>query len=126
MPKPIHKVAYKMNPEVWLDQEKDIFLIKGKSFPEDSILYYKDVMEWFDEYFKNPNPKTIVKIELEYYNSSSARSIASILKLLEEQYQEGKDVEVHWYYNPNDETMKENGEDFSILFSLPVKIISKQ
>ena len=126
MPKPLYKVAYKMNPEVRLDREKNIFLIKGKSFPEDSVLYYKDVIEWFEEYFKNPNPKTVVEIQLEYYNSSSARSIASILKLLEEMYQEGYDVEVYWYYNPDDETMKENGEDFSILFSLPVKIIPKQ
>ncbi len=125
MPKPLHKVTYKMNPEVWLDQEKNIFLIKGKSFPEDSVLYYNDVIEWLEEYFKNPNPKTVVEIQLEYYNSSSARSIASILKLLEEMYQKGYDVEVYWYYNPDDETMKENGEDFSILFSLPIKIIPK-
>lgn len=115
----------KFLPSINLDKEKNIFKIKGKSIPEDSGEFYRVVFEWIDEYFKSPNPETILEFDLEYYNSSSARDIANIIKKLDKQYLNDYKASVIWYYNTDDEIMKENGEDFSLLFSLPIKIIAK-
>lgn len=112
-------------PYIHLDKEKNIFQIKGKSLPEDSQEFYIPVFEWFEEYFKNPNPETIVEFDLEYYNSTSARDVANIIKLLDKNYLKGYNISIIWYYNKKDEMMKENGEDFSLLFSIPIKIIAK-
>lgn len=112
-------------PYIHLDKEKNIFQIKGKSLPEDSQEFYIPVFEWFEEYFKNPNPETIVEFDLEYYNSTSARDVANIIKLLDKNYLKGYNISIIWYYNKKDEMMKENGEDFRLLFSIPIKIIAK-
>ncbi len=109
-------------PEVILDKEKEIFSIKGKSIPEDSGAFYKPVFEWFEEYFKSPNDETVLVLKLDYYNSSSARSIANLIKIFDDKHSKGLKVKILWYFNPDDEAMKENGEDFSLLFSLPIEI----
>jgi len=112
-------------PHIYLDKEKNIFQIKGKSIPEDSREFYKIVFDWFDKYFEDPNPETILEFDLDYYNSSSARDIANMIKYFDNKYKEGIKVSIIWYYNINDEIMKENEEDFSLLFSLPIKIKAK-
>jgi len=109
-------------PEIILDKEKEIFEIKGKSIPEDSALFYSIIFRWFDEYFSNPLELTILKFKLDYYNSSSAREVANIVKYFDTKYTEGHNVKIIWFYNTEDEVMKENGEDFSILFSIPIVI----
>ncbi|MBN2662243.1 MAG: DUF1987 domain-containing protein [Bacteroidales bacterium] len=109
-------------PEVVLDKDKGIFIIKGKSIPEDSSEFYSPVFKWFEVYFENPNPETVFFLQLDYYNSSSARAIANLIKLFDDKFNLGVNVKVIWSYNPDDEAMKENGEDFSLLFSLPIEI----
>ncbi len=109
-------------PEIILDKEENIFEIKGKSIPEDSALFYSIVFKWFDEYFLSPNEETVLSFKLDYYNSSSAREVANIIKYFDNKYTQGKNVRIIWYYNIEDEVMKENGEDFSILFSIPIEI----
>lgn len=110
-------------PLVYFDKAQSVFLIEGKSIPEDSADFYSVAFKWLKEYFKEPNPETILDIKLNYYNSSSAREIANLLKYLDEMYQKDINIKVNWIYNPDDEIMKENGEDFGILFSLPINII---
>jgi len=111
-------------PEIILDKESRVFSIKGKSIPEDSNAFYTPVFEWLEDYFKNPNDETVLYLQLEYYNSSSARSIANLIKLFDDKFNSGYNVKIVWTYNPDDEAMKESGEDFSILFSVPIEIIA--
>ena len=111
-------------PLVHLDKENSIFKIEGKSIPEDSSEFYGQVIEWIKEYSNDPNEETVFILKLDYYNSSSARDIANIIKCFDEIHKNGHNVHIKWLYNPDDEVMKENGEDFSILFKVPIDIIS--
>lgn len=122
MSKPLKIHSKRFMPEVILNQEKGIFTIRGKSIPEDSNSFYSPIFKWFDQYFENPNKETILFLQLEYYNSSSARSIANLIKIFDDKYNSGYNVKVIWSYNPDDEAMKESGEDFSLLFSVPIEI----
>jgi hypothetical protein len=122
-PLKIHSKHYL--PQVILDKENAIFSIKGKSIPEDSNEFYSRVMSWLKDYFDDPNDETIFTFELEYYNSASAREIANLIKFLQDKYDEGHKIRVKWFFIEEDEVMKENGEDFSILFSLPIEIQPK-
>lgn len=109
-------------PEVILDKENSVFSVKGKSIPEDSTEFYAPVFKWFEEYFASPNNETVLSLQLDYYNSSSARAVANLIKVFDDKFNQGINVKVIWLYNPDDEAMKENGEDFSLLFSLPIEI----
>ena len=122
MLKPLKISEKNFLPEIILDKENEIFEIKGKSIPEDSAHFYSIVFNWFDKYFLEPNEKTNLTFMLDYYNSSSAREVANIIKYFDTKYTEGHSVKITWLYNEEDEVMKENGEDFSILFSIPISI----
>ena len=124
MLKPLKIHSKNFLPFIHFDKENSIFKLEGKSIPEDSASFYEQVFDWLDKYAKAPNKETIFTLKLDYYNSSSAREIANIIKHFDEMYQKGHNVKVKWLFNPDDEVMKENGEDFSILFSVPITIES--
>ena len=46
-----------------------------------------------------------------------------ILFKLEEMFEDGHTVKVHWYYPEDDEDMRESGEEYSELVDLPFELI---
>ena len=117
---PTHKT-----PKVYFDPEKNIFELSGRSIPEDSVGFYKKILDWIEEYGSQPNPKTEFKFELEYFNTSSSKNILELLKKLEKIFQDGNDVRILWYYDEDDEDMEETGEDYQALLSVPLDLIMK-
>ncbi len=117
---PTHKT-----PKVYLDPKNNHFELSGRSIPEDSVGFYKKILDWIDQYGKNPNPKTEVKFELEYFNTSSSKNILELLKKLEKIYQDGNDLKIIWYYDEDDEDMQETGEDYKALLSVPLELMMK-
>ncbi|MCK9561824.1 MAG: DUF1987 domain-containing protein [Bacteroidales bacterium] len=110
-------------PEVNFDYEKGIVEIKGRSIPENSIEFYKPMIDWLEDYTKAPQSKTIVNIQLEYFNTSSSKCILDVFKKLEILAKDNKDVEVNWYYEEDDEDMLEAGEDYQSIIRIPFKMI---
>ncbi len=110
-------------PEVNFDYEKGIVEIKGRSIPENSIEFYKPMIDWLEEYTKSPQSKTTVNIQLEYFNTSSSKCILDVFKKLEVLSKDNKDVEVNWYYEEDDEDMLEAGEDYQSIIRIPFKMI---
>ena len=97
--------------------------IKGRSIPENSIEFYKPLVDWLEEYTKSPKEKTEVNIQLEYFNTSSSKCILDVFKKLENINQTNKDVIVNWYYEEDDEDMLEAGEDYESIIKIPFKMI---
>ena len=110
-------------PTVKFDASGGIFEIKGRSIPENSIEFYKPLVDWLDEYAKNPQPKTEVKIQLEYFNTSSSKCILDVFKKLEAIHKGKSEVTVNWYYEEDDEDMLEAGEDYESIIRVPFKMI---
>jgi hypothetical protein len=110
-------------PTVKFDAGGGIFEIKGRSIPENSIEFYKPLVDWLDEYAKNPQPKTDVKIQLEYFNTSSSKCILDVFKKLEAIHKGKSEVTVNWYYEEDDEDMLEAGEDYESIIRVPFKMI---
>ena len=117
---PTHKT-----PRVTLEPETNIFELGGRSIPEDSVSFYKPILEWIDAYAQSPNPKTEFKFELEYFNTSSSKNILELLKKLESIFNSGNDVHITWYYDEDDEDMEETGEDYKALLSVPLELVMK-
>ncbi len=110
-------------PEVTFDPESSIFEISGRSIPENSVEFYRPMMEWLDEYAIQPNNVTHFSIKLEYFNTSSRKCLVDILRKLEVIHLNGYEVLVKWYYDEEDEDMKESGEDFKDILKVPIKMI---
>ena len=94
--------------------------IKGRSIPENSIEFYKPLMDWIEEYAKSAQPKTTVNIQLEYFNTSSSKCILDLFKKLEAVNNE---IVINWYYEEDDEDMLEAGEDYDAIINSPFRMI---
>ena len=73
-------------PFIAMDPDKGVIEIKGRSIPENSIEFYKPLIEWLNEYSESQMKSTQVKIKLEYFNTSSSKCILDIFKRLETMY----------------------------------------
>lgn len=111
--------ATKATPQIVLDKDSKMFLLKGKSFPEESRSFYAPLFTWLEEYAKDPNEETLFEFKMEYFNSSSSLIILEILNLLDRIHKSGKKVTISWSYLDIDEDMLEAGEEYSDLVSLP-------
>jgi hypothetical protein len=110
-------------PSVKFDSDEGIFEIKGRSIPENSVEFYKPLVDWLDIYKESPLVKTVVNIRLEYFNTSSSKCILDVFKKLEAIHRTKNEVEVNWYYEEDDEDMLEAGEDYESIIRVPFKMI---
>ena len=110
-------------PTVKFDAEQGIIEIKGRSIPENSIEFYKPLVDWLEDYKSDPLPKTKVNIQLEYFNTSSSKCILDVFKKLEAIHKSKNEVEINWYYEEDDEDMLEAGEDYESIIRIPFKMI---
>ena len=110
-------------PTVNFDASTGIIEIKGRSIPENSIEFYRPLVEWLEEYSKEPQNLTTVNIQLEYFNTSSSKCILDVFKKLETIKKARNEVVINWYYEEDDEDMLEAGEDYESIIRIPFKMI---
>jgi hypothetical protein len=110
-------------PNVLFDAEKAKLEIKGRSIPENSIEFYKPLVDWLEEYSHAPKSKTEVNVHLEYFNTSSSKCILDVFKKLEAIHKNKYDIQINWYYEEDDEDMLEAGEDYESIIRVPFKMI---
>jgi len=99
-------------PSIKFDAKKGTLEIKGRSIPENSKQFYKSLLESLDEYTTNPISPTQVNIELEYFNTASSKYILDMLRYFEKIHKKGVEVNINWYYDEDDEHMRQFGKDF--------------
>ena len=124
----IYRAKSDFYPRMVFDKENGIFLVEGRSLPEDSEAVYGPVLAWLDEYGVAPNDETKMIFKLEYYNSASLRKFADMLKKLKQIGDEtGTKVSVVWYYEDGDESSLENAEDLasSIDIAMEIKVMGE-
>ena len=101
-------------PEVNFDFEAHHLRLIGESHPEDITSFYRPLLDALQGYLRSLPDEQYCQFDFEliYFNSSSAKIIMTILELLEETAQAGKSVSVRWFYDDEDDTMLELGEEF--------------
>jgi len=114
-------------PRVIFDPEAGTYEIVGESRPEDVRSFYGPIIDWLDEFKEylsaneEAGKKYDFKIVLEYFNSTSAKFVLDILMKLDEFLVEGHEFKIDWHYEEIDEDMRESGEEFDKLTSVPFK-----
>ncbi len=102
-------------------------LIEGRSIPENSADFYEPLILSLDMYKNDPSESTTVDFKLEYFNTSSSKSLLDVLRKLQALYDEGNIVIINWYYEEDDDEILEIGEDFMSIVNVPfnIKMISE-
>ena len=111
-------------PKTFFDHQNGKLQLTGRSIPENAYGFYYPLLEWCDEYAKNPAEQTHFVLNISYFNSSSAEFLLDIFKKLEDLYQRGKAVHIHWHYDRQDEDMLIVGEDFKQLLKVPITMVA--
>jgi ribosomal protein S6 len=119
------------SPKVILDPDSKIFEISGESRPPDVSEFYGEVLSWLDDYNLHLSKSHDVKdpvefnLDIEYFNSSSAKYILDFCKQLAQIRSKGKDLTVRWHYEEDDMDMLQVGREMSRMSKVPFDYIKK-
>ncbi len=111
-------------PTIEFNYGKGELVISGRSIPENSIEFYKPIIEWLELLKVSEKDKIVLDIKLEYFNTSSSKCILDVFKKLEEIRGVGKDASIRWFFESDDEDMEEAGQDFSAIIKVPLELIT--
>lgn len=101
------------------------FDMRGKSIPENAKVFYLQLFEWMEKYIDKPAPITTFDVQLDYFNTTSAKCIIDIFKKLETIIKNSKgQVIINWHYNEDDGDMEEAGVDYQSIVKIPFNLIS--
>ncbi|MDD1463624.1 DUF1987 domain-containing protein [Dolichospermum sp. ST_sed2] len=109
-------------PTIDFDLNAGTLEIHGSSIPENSVDFYKPLIEALDIYSTKPKPTTNVTFNMRYFNTSSSKRILDVLKKLEILNRNGSAVTVNWVYEDDDDDMLEAGEDYESVVELTFKM----
>lgn len=110
----IFREATERSPEIRYDSLSRTLSVSGASYPEDVASFYGPVLAALSDVLKGLQREAVtVDLALVYFNSSSAKALMNLFMMLESAAEQGNQVTVNWFYAPDDETMKEFGEEFA-------------
>ena len=109
-------------PTVTLDKESRLFLISGRSLPEDVTAFYQPIVDWVNSEIPQIDGPIVFTFKMNYFNTASSKLLLDILIALETMHENGKDIVVHWFYDEDDEDMLEAGEEYADIVDVPFEI----
>ena len=102
------------SPEIDFNFDANVFTIRGESYPEDVTAFYGEIIDSLESHLEGLEGGTVeFNFELIYFNSSTAKVLMGLFDTLEETAEGAVDVVVNWYYDEEDDTMEELGEEFA-------------
>ena len=121
-------------PKIILDPDNKVFEISGISRPENVRECYEPVIDWFEDFgnqlknyeFSNSGELITFKIQLNYFNSASAKFILDVLMEINKLYNQGMNLKIDWHYDEGDDDMKEVGEELSEIVDFDFKYIEEE
>jgi len=112
----------KNTPEIILNPQ-GIIRIKGRSIHENVTDFFEPVEDWISEYITVPAEITSVDMNLEYFNSASAKVFIHILQKVTYVTLKHKKFVFNWYYEEGDEDILERGEYFASILDVRFNFI---
>lgn len=105
--------ATNTTPEVVFDFEQHHLRLRGESHPEDVTTFYRPILQALNAYLDSLGTGACrFDFEFVYFNSSTAKIVMTILDRLDETARGGAAIDIHWFYDDEDDTMLELGEEF--------------
>lgn len=112
-----------ITPFVQLDADEGVLAFRGRSSPCASMEFYYPIMSSLDRFYTKGMPSITANFAFEYFNTSSSKCLFDILKRLVEFQRKGMIVNVNWFYEEEDEDMRETGEDYEDVLGLAFNYI---
>lgn len=105
------------------DSATGIIAMKGVSYPQDAADFFNPVFDWLENYINTISGQVILNLHIDYLNTSSTKCLFDFIDRMEEYYKQGNEVQVNWYYESDDEDIKETGLEFREDIKLPFSVL---
>jgi hypothetical protein len=115
-------------PKVSFDAKERLLEISGYSRPENVRDFYAPLLQWIEDFKSSilasksvgidPDAVTF-KFKFIYFNSSSAKFIYDIILQLNEMQSHKIPLKLYWYFDEDDDELREAGEELSDMANLP-------
>ncbi|MDD3567218.1 MAG: DUF1987 domain-containing protein [Bacteroidales bacterium] len=120
-----------VSPRVYFSAKDRLLEISGYSRPENARDFYNPLIKWIEElkdwYKKNQSATSaepfVFNFKYIYFNSSSAKFIFDIILQVSEIQKAGVPVNVFWYYDEDDDELREAGEELSEMAYTPLQFV---
>jgi hypothetical protein len=89
-------------PQIDFNQLTGEMILSGVSLPENAAGIYEPLLGWINDYIKSPHQTTNLRLNLEYYNSSSSLYLAKMIKALSKINEDDHVLFIHIYFNIDD------------------------
>lgn len=111
-------------PNIYLDNRKGKMEFSGSSMPENAVRFYRPVLEWLNQYIKNPKQETEFVFKMKLLNTSSSKLFYDIFKLINKLGEDCKNkVRIVWYYSFYDDEIREQGHDYKGSSIVPFELV---
>jgi hypothetical protein len=112
-------------PSILLNIETGEFSFNGRSLPEDVTSFYQPVIDWLAQFSEQPKTGARFNFKLEYFNTASSKILLDILMQLEEINDAASaGFVIAWHFQESDPDMKEAGEEYADIVSIPFEFIN--
>ena len=117
-----HIPATRSTPELFLDTEKGVYRVIGHSIPENAGKFYTPVLEWLRENISGIRSGSVFEFCLPYFNSASLKALYMMLMEVKKESEKGKEFEVDWYIEDDDDFMTDAAETFSEMVGIKLNL----
>lgn len=112
-------------PEVIFDVNSNLISIHGICVPENSKEFFTKTYPILEEY-KKLTKKVTLDIFLDYFNTSAAKEILTLLMKINNQKEHFSEPKFVWRYRKEDDDMLECGEVFEDILGVKFEFIEMQ
>lgn len=99
--------------------KNSVLTISGRSISSNPIHMFDELIKEIEEY-KQQEPLLELVMDLEFFNTPSAKKLHNVFKTLE-----GTNTKVVWIYEEDDEDLLEAGQDFESMIKLDFEFRTK-
>lgn len=112
------------SPSIVLNAQTGKCEIIGESLISDAFEFYQPVYEWVTTYVAEVKGKLAWDFRLAYFNSSSAKAINNLFKILKKYELDGGQIAINWHYPHNNISLYEEGECLQDVNGLSFNFVS--
>jgi len=126
--KSLHITGTSVSPTIDFNLETRVLEISGYSRPENVRDFYFPLIQWLDDLNNSLTINKTINTDIEpftfkfrliYFNSSSAKFIYDIIIMLNGFQNDGFPLKIYWYYDEDDDELREAGEELSDMANVP-------
>jgi hypothetical protein len=89
-------------PQIDLNHLTGELILSGRSIPENAAKLYMDILSWVTEYIKKPRHTTNLRLNLEYFNTTSSIWLTKIVRSLCSINDSANTLFIHMYFSNDD------------------------